>query len=306
MCCWPRSGCRPAGIPDGVAERAALCRSELATRRAIVLLDNVADADHVRDLLPGAGQSFVVITGRRRMVELDGVQPISLDVLPNREAAELFVESEGGARPGDVGEVLRRCGNLPLAIRVAAARLRHRPAWTLDTLVERLREGEPAVSDVFEMSLRQLDLAQRRLFGLLGLVPGEDIDAYGAAALAGIPLANARFLLEDLVDVHLVQEPAAGRYSGPAVHPTRMGTDTPAKQLKQPPGHCLSGILVCTTAPHQGLMGKNSGYPRSDSMRAALLPAQAPRRPQKPYLNRSWNVQVEQVSRRGDLPGVCA
>ncbi|MFD3404026.1 ATP-binding protein [Kribbella sp. NPDC058693] len=199
-------------IPEGLAERAALWRSELATRRAIVLLDNAADADHVRDLLPGAGQIFVVITSRRRMVELDGVQPISLDVLPSEDAARLFVESAGGARPGDVNEVLRRCGNLPLAIRVAAARLRHRPAWTLDTLVERLREGELAVSDVFEMSLRQLDPAQRRMFRLLGLVPGEDIDAYAAAALAGIPLANARSLLEDLVDVHLVQEPSAGRY----------------------------------------------------------------------------------------------
>lgn len=205
-------GLPPGRIPDGVAERAALWRSELATRRAIVLLDNAADADHVRELLPGAGRSFVVITSRRRMVELDGAWPISLDVLPAQEAAELFVASAGGTRPGDVGEVLRRCGNLPLAIRVAAARLRHRPAWTLDTLVERLREGELAVGDVFEMSLRQLDAAQRRMFGLLGLVPGEDIDAYGAAALAGVPLANARSLLEDLVDVHLVQEPAAGRY----------------------------------------------------------------------------------------------
>ncbi|MEU1407890.1 helix-turn-helix domain-containing protein [Streptomyces sp. NPDC005728] len=201
------------GVPPGrIPERAALWRSELAARRAIVLLDNAADADHVRDLLPGAGKCFVVITSRRRMVELDGVQPISLDVLPTQEAAELFVESAGGARPGDVGEVLRRCGNLPLAVRVAAARLRHRPAWTLDTLVDRLREGELAVSDVFEMSLRQLDSAQRRMFGLLGLMPGEDIDAYGAAALAGIPPANARSLLEDLVDVHLLQEPAAGRY----------------------------------------------------------------------------------------------
>jgi tetratricopeptide (TPR) repeat protein/transcriptional regulator with XRE-family HTH domain len=205
-------GLPPGRIPDGVAERAALWRSELATRRAIVLLDNAADADHVRELLPGAGQSFVVITSRRRLVELDDVQPISLDVLPAQEAAELFAAAAGGTRPGDVGEVLRRCGNLPLAIRVAAARLRHRPAWTLDTLVERLREGELAVSEVFGMSLRQLDPAQRRMFGLLGLVPGEDIDAYGAAALAGIPLGNARSLLEDLVDVHLVQEPAAGRY----------------------------------------------------------------------------------------------
>lgn len=205
-------GLPPGRIPEQVAERAALWRSELATRRAIVVLDNAVDADHVRHLLPGAGHSFVVITSRCRMVQLDGVQPLSLDVLPAEDALRLFVASAGGTRAGDAGEVLRRCGNLPLAIRVAAARLRHRPAWTLDTLVERLRDGELAVSDVFGMSLRQLDGAQRRMFGLLGLVPGEDIDAYGAAALAGIPLANARSLLEDLVDVHLLQEPAAGRY----------------------------------------------------------------------------------------------
>lgn len=205
-------GVPPGRIPDRLAERAALWRSELATRQAIVLLDNAADAGHVRDLLPGAGRTFVIITSRRRMVELDGVQPISLDVLPTAEAAQLFAESVGGARPGDVDEVLRRCGNLPLAIRVAAARLRHRPAWTVDTLVERMRDGDLAVPDVFEMSLRQLDPAQRRMFRLLAQVPGEDIDAYGAGALGGIPLANARSLLEDLVDVHLIQEPAAGRY----------------------------------------------------------------------------------------------
>ncbi|MFD7156230.1 ATP-binding protein [Kribbella sp. NPDC059898] len=205
-------GLSPARIPDGLVERAALWRSELATRRAIVVLDNAADAEHVRDLLPGAGQSFVVITSRRRLVELDGVRPVSLDVLPSEDAVQLLIESAGGTRAGDIDEVLRRCGNLPLAIRVAAARLRHRPAWTLDTLVERLREGELAVGDVFEMSLRQLDPAQRRMFQLLGQVPGDDIDAYGAAALAGIPLGNARSLLEDLVDAHLVQEPAVGRY----------------------------------------------------------------------------------------------
>ncbi|WP_329002272.1 helix-turn-helix domain-containing protein [Kribbella sp. NBC_00709] len=244
-------GLPPGRIPDGLAERAALWRSELATRHAIVLLDNAADADHVRDLLPGAGQTFVVITSRRRMVELDCVHPISLDVLPIEEAAQLFVESAGGARSGDVDEVLRRCGNLPLAIRVAAARLRHRPAWTLDTLVERLRDGELVASDVFEMSLRQLDPAQRRMFRLLGLVPGEDIDAYAAAALAAIPLANARSLLEDLVDVHLVQEPAAGRYRMHDLLRQAARADDPAADpapaIARLADYYLSGLLAVKT-----------------------------------------------------------
>ncbi|WP_438483578.1 hypothetical protein [Streptomyces sp. S186] len=46
--------------------------------------------------------------------------------------------------------------------------------------MERLREGALAVSDLFEVPLRQLDAAQRRMFGLLGLVLSEDIDAHGA------------------------------------------------------------------------------------------------------------------------------
>ncbi|KUL46926.1 hypothetical protein [Streptomyces regalis] len=196
-----------------------------------------------------AGRAVAVGAGGA-IVLLDGVQPISLDVLPTQKAAELFVESAGGTRPGDVGEVLRRCGNLPLAIRVAAARLRHRPAWTLDTLMERLRESELAVSDVFEMSLRQLDPAQRRMFGLLGLVPGEDIDAYGAAALAGIPLANTRSLLEDLVDVHPVQESAAGRYRmhdllRQAARADDAAAD-PGPAIARLGDYCLSGMPAVT------------------------------------------------------------
>jgi tetratricopeptide (TPR) repeat protein/transcriptional regulator with XRE-family HTH domain len=238
----------PAGrIPDNEPERAALWRAELAVRRAIVLLDNAADAEHVRELLPGAGQSLILITSRRRLVELDAVQPISLDVLPEADAAELFAKAAGGDRDGDVGEVLRRCGNLPLAIRVAAARLRHRPSWTLDTLVERLRAGELAVSGVFEMSLRQLDPAQHRMFDLLGMVPGDDIDAHAAAAMADIPLGNARSLLEDLVDAHLVQEPTAGRYRMHDLLRQVSRADT-AEAVARLADYYLSGLLAADKA----------------------------------------------------------
>ncbi|HWS32636.1 MAG TPA: helix-turn-helix domain-containing protein [Actinoplanes sp.] len=205
-------GVAPGRIPERTAERAALWRSELAPHRALIVLDNAADENHVRDLLPGAGPSTVLITSRRRMVALDGVQPVSLDVLPADDAARLFTAAVGNTRPGDVGEVLRRCGNLPLALRVAAARLRHRPTWTMDTLVERMLDSELAAPDLLAASLQHLDPPQRRMFGLLGLVPGDDIDAYGAAALADLPMPAARSLLDDLVDVHLVEEPAPGRY----------------------------------------------------------------------------------------------
>src|SRR4029450_6358189 len=55
-------------LPAGAAERAALWRSELSRRGAVVVLDNAVDAEQVRPLLPGAGKSSVLITSRHRLV----------------------------------------------------------------------------------------------------------------------------------------------------------------------------------------------------------------------------------------------
>ncbi|GAA2005652.1 tetratricopeptide repeat protein [Catenulispora subtropica] len=226
-------------VPQGGVEQLAACwRSELARRRAVVVLDNAADAEHVRPLLPGAGPSVAIITSRNRLVGLDEVPPVSLDVLSAAESAELLARASGetavdgqlghGERVGEGGpfaeggrlardpegaaEVIRLCGNLPLALRLAAARLRHRPGWTVGILVERLAEGASEFDTAFAMSVRQLDRAQARLFRLLGLLPGSSFDEYLAAALADVAPRSARAMLEDLLDAHLVQQPSAGRY----------------------------------------------------------------------------------------------
>ncbi|NDU74533.1 tetratricopeptide repeat protein, partial [Actinomadura sp. DSM 109109] len=205
----------------GIEPLAACWRSELARRRAVVVLDNAADADQVRPLLPGAGPSVALITSRNRLLGLEEVPPVSLDVLTPRESAELLARASGdpggsGGRlarePEAAAEVLRRCGHLPLALRLAAARLRHRPGWTVGILVERMAEGATEFDTAFAMSVRQLDRARRRFFRLLGLVPGATFDDHVAAALADVPLRDARAMLEDLLDAHLVQQPAAGRY----------------------------------------------------------------------------------------------
>ncbi|MFF5288884.1 ATP-binding protein [Paractinoplanes globisporus] len=219
--------------PAGLAERAALWRSELSRRRALVVLDNAADADQVRPLLPGAGKSAVLVTSRNRLVSLD-VPPVSLRPLADGDAARLFGRAAGltfedraggggraeppGGRaepPGEheaVGQVLRECGGLPLALRMAGARLRHRPGWTVAVLAERLRDNAGRFDAVFGMSLQQLDEAQRRTFRLLGVLPGADFDAGVAGALADLPPGRVDAVLEELVDAHLVQETSPGRY----------------------------------------------------------------------------------------------
>ncbi|MET7422622.1 tetratricopeptide repeat protein [Dactylosporangium sp. NPDC005555] len=200
--------------PAGVTERAALWRSELSRRRALVVLDNAVDAEQVRPLLPGAGRSAVLVTSRNRLVTLDGVPPVSLEPLAAGDAASLFGRAAGLTTTEDaiaVGQVLRQCGGLPLALRMAGARLRHRPGWTVAVLAERLRDTTGRFDAVFGMSLQQLDPAQRRMFRLLGVLPGADFDAPVAAALAGTR-AGVGDALDELVDAHLLQELSPGRF----------------------------------------------------------------------------------------------
>jgi tetratricopeptide (TPR) repeat protein/transcriptional regulator with XRE-family HTH domain len=200
--------------PAGSDERAALWRSELSRRRALVVLDNVVDAEQVRPLLPGAGKSAVLITSRSRLVSLDGVPPVSLAPLADGDAAHLFGRAAGLTLTEEeaVAQVLRQCGGLPLALRMAGARLRHRPGWTVAVLAERLRDNASRFESVFGMSLQQLDADQRRMFRLLGVLPGADFDAAAAGALADMPPGRVDAMLEELVDAHLVQELSPGRY----------------------------------------------------------------------------------------------
>jgi tetratricopeptide (TPR) repeat protein/transcriptional regulator with XRE-family HTH domain len=201
-------------LPAGADERAALWRSELSRRRALVVLDNAVDAEQVRPLLPGAGRSAVLVTSRSRLVSLDGVPPVSLVPLSHDDAAHLFGRAAGLTPTEDdaIGQVLRQCGGLPLALRMAGARLRHRPGWTVAVLAERLRDSAGRFDAVFGMSLQQLDADQRRVFRLLGVLPGADFDAEVAGALADMRPGRVDAVLEELVDAHLVQELAPGRY----------------------------------------------------------------------------------------------
>jgi tetratricopeptide (TPR) repeat protein len=213
-------------LPESVPELAALWRAELAGRRILTVLDNAADEDQVSPLLPGAAGCTVLVTSRRRLADLDGVRHISLDVLPDADAAALFAEGVGGPRPGTepeaAAEVRHLCGHLPLALRLASARLRHRPAWRVADLAELLRDEQSRLAELgtrdrgvaaaFAVSEQHLTPTQLRTFRLCGLIPGEDFDPFLAAAVTDLPVPEVRRLLEGLVDVHLVQQPAIGRY----------------------------------------------------------------------------------------------
>ena len=217
----------PHRIPDGEAAQAGLFRSLVAGRRLLVLLDNARDADQVVPLLPGAPGCLVVVTSRDSLAGLVmtyGARPLTLDLLPPDEATRLLTRRLGQKRmaadPAAAEEIVRRCAGLPLALAIVAARAAIRPSHSLSAVADELRDALGAldrvadVRTIFSWSYGALGEPAARLFRLVaGLHPGADATMPAAASLAGVPVAQVRDPLAELVRANLLTEPAPGRYA---------------------------------------------------------------------------------------------
>ena len=213
-------------IPPGLETRAARWRDHVAGKKILLLLDDAAGHEQVRPLLPGTVGSLVLITSRRRLAALEDAAQISLDTLAPAEAATLLVRlaarPEVRAEDAAVGQIIRLCGYLPLAVGMLASQLRNHPAWTSVGLAAELAAARDrlalmhaenvSVAAAFDLSYTDLTPGPQRLFRRLGLVPCPSVDAYAAAALDGTGLATARHYLDELYDQHLLAEPEPGRY----------------------------------------------------------------------------------------------
>ncbi|MEV4416652.1 BTAD domain-containing putative transcriptional regulator [Catellatospora sp. NPDC049609] len=204
-------------VPSEQAEAAALFRSHLATRRMIVVLDNAVDAAQVRPLLPGGGGTLVLVTSRRALSSLDGAFLLPLDVLRDADAA-LLLDRMVGARAGDARSaavLAKLCGGLPLALRIAAARLVARPDWSAADLVDRLVDeqgrldelhiDDMAVRSCFHASYRALDGSAARAFRMAGLARVPRLSAPAVAAMLDLPRGAAAAALDRLVDARLLE-----------------------------------------------------------------------------------------------------
>jgi DNA-binding SARP family transcriptional activator/tetratricopeptide (TPR) repeat protein len=210
-------------IADGLEERVQQYRSRLTDRRVLVVLDNAAGEAQVRPLLPSSRGCAALVTSRAPLSGLEAAHPLSLDVLDSAQAVRLLATLAGpgrvAAEPVAAQQIARLCGLLPLALRIAGARLAHRPQWRLALLAERLadehrRLNELATGDLevrasFALSYQGCRQAERRLFRLLGVLAAPSFPAWVAAALLDTDPTHAEGLLERLVDAQLVE--AAGQ-----------------------------------------------------------------------------------------------
>ncbi|MEU3165457.1 BTAD domain-containing putative transcriptional regulator [Streptosporangium sp. NPDC006930] len=207
-------------------ERAAMYRSTLADRRILVVLDNAANAAQVRPLLPGAAGCAVMVTSRAKMIGLSGVRQVDLSVMSHDEATVLLATIVGEARVAAereaAADLIGACGHLPLAIRIVAARLAARPAWSVARMRDRmaderrrlaeLRVDDLAVEATFALGYDQLDTAHASAFRLLAVPDASDFSLGSAAAVLGLDEQDAEEVCEALVDVSMLESPSPGRY----------------------------------------------------------------------------------------------
>jgi tetratricopeptide (TPR) repeat protein len=210
-------------IPHDLTARIAAYRNRLAGTHTLVVLDNAADAGQVRPLLAAAPGCLTLVTSRRNLTDLQPAIRLTVDVFTPDEAiaflSRAVPEVAVGADPHAAARIAARCGHLPLALGLVAGHIRITPGWTLTDHADRLderhhhRQLDTGVQLALHLSYQHLATDRQRLLRLLSLHPGQDFDAYAAAALTDIDVPAIHDHLRNLCGDHLLQQTTPGRYS---------------------------------------------------------------------------------------------
>ncbi|XVQ08309.1 BTAD domain-containing putative transcriptional regulator [Spirillospora sp. CA-255316] len=281
-------GVPPEAVPDGAQPRAAALRARLADRRVLLVLDDAADARQVEALLPGTAGCAVLVTSRSPLAELPGNRTVRLAPFAPEEAAGLLRRMIGDARveaePGAARRVAEACGHLPLALRIAGARLAARPSVALAALDRRLREDGRRLDELalgglevragLRVGYRALDAAAAAAFRRLGLVARADVTAWLLALLSG---GDQERPLEALVNAGLLQPTGVDATGEPCYRFHDLTADF-AAELAGPPEHPanravlgrLAGALTALAALAQHARARSSNdLPAEDAAGAA-------------------------------------
>ncbi|WP_221351009.1 AfsR/SARP family transcriptional regulator [Streptomyces beigongshangae] len=212
-------GAGPEELSGDEDDLVGLYRTHMAHRKVLLVLDNAVGEAHLRPLLPSGSGSAVLITSRRRLVALEGASRLELTAPSRTEALDLLARVAGGGRadaePVHAAEIVALCGQLPLAVRVAGARLAARPHWTPARLAARLRDerrrldelqaGDLEVRASLGLGYADLDEQERRALRRLALMDLPDFPAWIAAPLLDITVDEAEESVERLVDCHFIE-----------------------------------------------------------------------------------------------------
>jgi DNA-binding SARP family transcriptional activator len=214
---------RALGVPDTLLpnrldERVEMYRSRLAGKRVLLVLDGVTSEEQVTPLLPGSPSCGVIVTSRTRLAGLPGAHRVDVGTLDDETSTELLARLVGAQRlareQAATAEVVACCGGLPLALRIAGARLAARPHWRIGDLARRLsdethrldelRHQGMAVRPAIDSAYRGLPRQARRLCLLLAMITTPDFPVWSTAALLDTGLAEAEDTVDQLVEAQML------------------------------------------------------------------------------------------------------
>ncbi|MEU4537684.1 BTAD domain-containing putative transcriptional regulator [Streptosporangium sp. NPDC023825] len=204
--------------PRRAGERVAACRAWLAERSILLILDEASTAAQIRPLLPGTGDNGVLITGRRRLSALESAHHVALEGFTPEEGVELLRRTAGAERvdadPAAALSVVGTCGSLPLAVRIAGARLAASRHVLLPLFADRLADEHSLLDElsVDDLSMRACAATYERDLGpdlwaslrRLGALPTGEFTVDDLAALIGSDARLAAGVADKLVEAHVV------------------------------------------------------------------------------------------------------
>nr|WP_237283581.1 tetratricopeptide repeat protein [Streptomyces alfalfae] len=199
----------PGAHEDELAE---ILRGVLAERRALLLLDDAADAEQVEPLLPDTPDCLVVAVSEGPLTGISDVRPCTLGGLDKEAAVQLLARAAGPVRitvdPRSAEALVETCQGHPAALVLAGGWLSVRPKAAVADLAKRLHDlpGDgPALPRVFRHTYATLPGTPARMLRLLSLAPAAHVDPHTASALAGCSVPAAKDALDDFVSLGLVR-----------------------------------------------------------------------------------------------------
>ncbi|WP_329391750.1 NB-ARC domain-containing protein (plasmid) [Streptomyces sp. NBC_01351] len=218
----------PESAVHDLEELVRLYRTRTAGRRILVLLDNAADSAGLTPLLPAGPHCATLVTGHVHLAAATGPHTLALGPMNREESLDLLTKAVGTARttaePVAAEGLVDVCAGLPLALRIAGARLASRPHWSVARLAQRLVDertrldelsfGELDAAGALAGWLRRTDTETRELLARLSVLGGRPFSTASAATVLGLPLRRAEDLVESLAD---------GSFLEPVRSPGRLG-----------------------------------------------------------------------------------
>ena len=281
-------GAAAEAVPIEPAERAAYFRSVLAGRRALLVCDDVRDAAQLVPLLPGTGGSAVIATSRWALSVPAVTMDLPLDLLQDADAHAVVREGLVGRAADDddaVGRIVRVCGGLPLALRIAAGRLTLHPSWTADGYarlldqsrdrLDPLRLGDISVQASLEDAYRAIGERPdghvlQHVFDRLALHDGPSLSLAAIGHATEVPAEACDRLLDVLCQAHLVRSPAPLRYSMHDLLRAYGRSHLDAAQRHHTMARLLDHFTACAQSP---TASKWYAHNRDDVVAAALTGA---------------------------------